>query len=225
MFQASRSGSWGRHDSAGSLCCKALHDVSTSSTDPRTSLEARIRDNQLTYSLLQLRLVGVLLLLLLVGRLLVFLVTGMHVAPIERLSALGTMASWLPLLPLAISLYLLGAGRRRHSRDAAMATWAHFCLLPLALLCVLLLPGAILRDLHLARLAPLQTLSPYQLELLSPLRCATAIVLSVIAGLGLVLLYRQSASEIARHGLTPSLFFKADHRGRRSSSSRHRLSG
>jgi hypothetical protein len=50
-------------------------------------------------------------------------------------------------------------------------------------------------------------------------------VLSVIAGLGLVLLYRQSASEIARHGLTPSLFFKADHRGRRSSSSRHRLSG
>lgn len=225
MFQASRSGSWGRHDSGGSLCCKALHDVSTSSTDPRTSLEARIRDNQLTYSLLQLRLVGVLLLLLLVGRLLVFLVTGMHVAPIERLSALGTMASWLPLLPLAISLYLLGAGRRRQTRDAAIATWAHFCLLPLAALCVLLLPGAILRDLYLARMVPLQTLSPYQLELLSPLRSVTAIVLSVIAGLGLVLLYRQGASEIARHGLTPSRFFKADHRGRRSSSSRHRLTG
>lgn len=195
------------------------------SRDPRSSLEARIRDNQLTYSLLQLRLVGILLLLLLLGRLLVFLVTGLHVSSIERLSALGTMASWLPLLPLAISLFLLGAGRRRLTHEANLATWAHYCLLPLALVCLLLLPGAIGWELQQAQLIPSPSLSPYQLEILSPLRSATAVVLSMIAGLGLVMLYRQSTREIHRHGLTPAMFFKADtsqHRLGLSSRSHHR---
>ncbi|MEB3349207.1 MAG: hypothetical protein VKO00_04205 [Cyanobacteriota bacterium] len=181
-----------------------------SSRDPRSSLEARLRDNQLTYSLQQLRLVGVLLLLLLLGRLLVFFFTGLHVAPIARLSALGSMANWLPLLPLAISLYLLGAGRSRPTRAATLACWLHYSLLPLALLCLAVLPGTMVWDLQNAALTAPQPLSPYQIEIISPLRSATAMVLSLLAGVGLLLLYRQSAAEIRRHGLTPAIFFKAD---------------
>ncbi|MFM9111167.1 MAG: hypothetical protein ACKOPN_11370, partial [Prochlorococcaceae cyanobacterium] len=188
--------------------------------DPRAQLESRIHDSQLSYSLMQLRLVGALLLLLLLGRLLVALITGLQASAIERLSALGALANWLPLLPLAISLVLLGGGRQRLRFEPPLTIALHRSLLPLALAVLLLLPGAILLELGHAHSQGIATLSPYQLEVLSPMRTATAIVLSLIAGLGLILLQRQGSAAMRRQGCTPALFFRTDN-ARRPVGHRH----
>ncbi len=176
-------------------------------SDPRAWVEARIQANHITYSLVQLRLVGVLLMLIVIARVLVFLFTGLHLGPLEKLSSLGALASALPLLPLGISLYLLGAGRHRHRREYWAMILLHHSLVPLALLVLLALPAELLHQLFQGRSLADQSLTFYQRELLSPLRNATAVTLSIVAGAGLLLLKRQADAEMARHRLSVDQFF------------------
>ena len=177
-------------------------------TDPRSWVEARIQSNHITYSLVQLRLVGVLLMLIVLARVLVFLFAGLHLGPLEKLSSLGALANALPLLPLGISLYLLGAGRNRLRHEHQLMTLLHHSLLPLALLVLLVLPAAILHQLAIGQQLASAALTFYQQELLSPLRNATAVMLSIVAGFGLLLLKRQADAEMARHRLSPNQFFQ-----------------
>lgn len=176
--------------------------------DPRAWVEARIQSNHIIYSLVQLRLVGVLLMLIVLARVLVYLFAGLHLGPLEKLSSLSALASALPLLPLGISLYLLGAGRNRLNRERTFMILLHHSLLPLALLVLLGLPVAILHQLVLGQPLTATQLTFYQLELLSPLRNGTALVLSIVAGVGLLLLKRQADAEMARHRLSPAQFFQ-----------------
>jgi hypothetical protein len=172
-------------------------------------MEARIRENQFTYSLLQLRLVGVVLMLIVMARLLVFLLLGLHLGPLEQLSTLGALSNWLPLLPLAVALYLLGAGRQRLWHEKGVLIVLHHGLIPLALICVLALPSAILQNLfHGLRLTAGVDLTFYQRELLSPMRTVTSLALCAVAGVGLLLLKRQGDSEMKRHRLDAGQFFQ-----------------
>lgn len=245
-----------------------------------------VEKHQMHYSLLQLRLVGVLLLLVLLTRAIgaLFSLEG---AGIQQISAVSALSNWLPLLPLGISLYLLGGGRDRRPREFLPAEVLHRCLVPLAMVCLVLLPVITLHDvlqlrgevrtaeladkeirnnhtewLQQANAAPtpeavravarrhglelpvsvaepvelsrwrlartleleqvrsrkgtrLLALSPYQRELLSLPRSGSTILMQVITGIGLLLLHRQGSREIRRHGLSISLFFRADSGGQR----------
>lgn len=157
---------------------------------------------------MQLRLVGVLLLLIVLCRLLVFLFAGLHLGPLEKLSSLGAMANWLPLLPLGISLYMLGAGRDRMRREQPVMLVLHYSLIPLAALTLLVLPVAVLMNLSLGLRLDVEELTFYQRELLGVMRNATAVMLSLIAGGGLVALKRQADAEMKRHRLTAAQFFQ-----------------
>jgi hypothetical protein len=176
--------------------------------DPRAWVDARIQANHIIYSLAQLRLVGVLLLLIVLARVLVFLFAGLHLGPLEKLSSLNALANALPLLPLGMSLYLLGAGRNRVSREHSLMILLHHSLLPLALLVFLALPAAIMHQWALGQRLAVAELTFYQQELLSPLRNCTAVMLSIVAGVGLLLLKRQADAEMTRHRLSPGQFFQ-----------------
>lgn len=66
-------------------------------------------------------------------------------------------------------------------------------------------------------------LSPYEKEQLGPIRTGTTILLSLITGVGLMLLHHQSRSELRSHGLTPAVFFRSDGMGRGRSKGRRRI--
>ena len=117
----------------------------SSSRDERAHVDAIVKNHQLQYSLLQLRLVGLLLLLLLASRGLEAVIT-LQAPPIQKLSALTSLSNWLPLLPLASSLYLLGGGRQRRRQEFVPTEALHRSLLPMALACLLLLPWLTLED-------------------------------------------------------------------------------
>lgn len=176
--------------------------------DPRAWVDAKIQSNHIIYSLVQLRLVGLLLLLIVLGRVLVFLFAGLHLGPLEKLSSLSALANALPLLPLGISLYLLGAGRHRLRHEHQLMILLHHSLLPLALLVLLALPAAIVHQMMIGKQLMITQLTFYQQELLSPLRNGTALVLSIVAGVGLLLLKRQADAEMARHRMSAMEFFQ-----------------
>jgi len=264
--------------------------------DTRDEVDTLVHGHQVNYSLQQLRLVGVLLLLIVLGQVLVVLILSAHGDPRQRLTALSALATWLPLLPLGTSLYLLAGGRRRHHREHLFIDLVNHSLIPLALTCLFVLPVLVVTDVanltwhHRAaevrharlikqhqdwlatadqapsaakvnqlatlhqlkvpiasddsvelarwRLAqaldhnanrakaadPLLNLTPYQLDLLAPWKTATTLVLTTIAGLGLVLLDRQGRRQLRRHGLTPALFFRSDSTGKRQRLHRSRTS-
>jgi hypothetical protein len=110
-------------------------------SDPRDAVDAVVERHALTYSIKQLRLVGLLLLLLLFGRLLRLLVLLVDGRALERLAGLVDLSDWLLLLPIGISLYLLGGGQGRLRREPPITTGLHYALLPLGLACLLLLPA------------------------------------------------------------------------------------
>ena len=117
----------------------------SSSRDERAHVDAIVKQHQLQYSLVQLRLVGILLLLLLASRCLEALIT-LQAPPIQKLAALTNLSNWLPLLPLGISLYLLGGGRQRRRQEFVPTEALHRGLLPMALACLVLLPWLTLQD-------------------------------------------------------------------------------
>jgi hypothetical protein len=240
-----------------------------------------VEKHQLHYSLLQLRLVGILLLLVL-GTRAIGVLFSLNGPGIQQISAVSALSNWLPLLPLGISLYLLGGGRQRQPREFVPTEVLHRFLVPLALLCLLVLPAITLNDVlrlrgeinaaelserrllrqhtnwiqqadrapspeavgavarshgltlpvaqgepvaltrwRLARTLEMKqasfrrstallALSPYQRELLSLPRIGSTVAMQFITGIGLLLLHRQGSREIKRHGLTISLFFRAD---------------
>jgi hypothetical protein len=116
------------------------------SRDSRHQVDEIMRGHQVQYSLMQLRMVGVLMLLAVLARSTAPLLLGFDGTPIERLAAISTFSAALPLLPLGISLYLLGGGRRRRPQEFQPATLLHQSLVPLALLCMLVLPALTLRS-------------------------------------------------------------------------------
>ncbi|MFM8604869.1 MAG: hypothetical protein ACKOBY_04975 [Cyanobium sp.] len=111
------------------------------SRDSRDQVDDIMQGHQLHYSLVQLRLVGLLMLLFVLARSAVPLLLGFDGAPIQRLAAVTSLSAGLPLLPLGISLYLLGGGRQRLPQEFLPTTLLHRSLLPLALGCLLLLPA------------------------------------------------------------------------------------
>lgn len=126
-----------------------------------------VEKHQIQYSLLQLRLVGLLLLLVLLTRA-IGVMFSLEGAGLQQISAISALTNWLPLLPLGISLYLLGGGRQRKPREFLPTEVLHRCLVPLALACLLLLPFLTLHDvlqlraeLHTAELRENQLLSAH----------------------------------------------------------------
>jgi hypothetical protein len=113
----------------------------TGGNDPRDAVDEVVERHALSYSIKQLRLVGLMLLLLLLGRLLRLLVLLLDGRPLERLAGLVDLSDWLLLLPIGISLYLLGGGQGRLRREPPITTGLHYALLPLGLACLLLLPA------------------------------------------------------------------------------------
>ena len=111
------------------------------SRDARDRVDEIVQGHQLHYSLIQLRLVGLLLLLFVLARGLQPLLLGRDSPPIHALASITALSNWLPLLPLGISLYLLGGGRQRLPREMLPASLLHRALVPLALVCLLLLPA------------------------------------------------------------------------------------
>jgi|694.fasta_scaffold02864_23 hypothetical protein len=110
------------------------------SRDERDRVDEVVLSHQLHYSLMQLRLVGLLMLLFVLARSLLPLLLGHHSPPIQQLASITALSNSLPLLPLGISLYLLGGGRQRLPQEFLPATVLHRALVPLALACLLLLP-------------------------------------------------------------------------------------
>jgi hypothetical protein len=84
-------------------------------------------------------LVGILLLLILATRG-IGLFLSLEGPSIQQLSALTSLSNSLPLLPLGISLYLLGGGRQRQPREFLPTEVLHRFLVPLALACLVVLP-------------------------------------------------------------------------------------
>jgi hypothetical protein len=119
----------------------------SSDPDPRAHVHPFVERHQLHYSLLQLRLVGILLLLVLVARG-IGLFLSLEGPSIQQLSALTTMSNSLPLLPLGISLYLLGGGRQRQPREFLPTAVLHRFLVPLALACLVVLPAITLSNVQ-----------------------------------------------------------------------------
>jgi hypothetical protein len=115
------------------------------SRDARDRVDEIVLGHQLQYSLMQLRLVGLLMLLILLARGLPLLLS-FDGPPIEQLASITALSNGLPLLPLGISLYLLGGGRQRRPQEFLPATLLHRALVPLALACLLLLPAISLRS-------------------------------------------------------------------------------
>lgn len=202
------------------------------STDPRDQADASVLRNNLTYSLGQLRLVGLLGLVVVLAQLLTLLLALTGADPQQRLEALLHFSPWLLLLPIAVGLYFLGGGHHRLRREHRLLEVAHAGLLPLGLACLLVVPGLATHNwlaLHNTRqqaeirsreipspdLPPGTTgpapapLSPYQRRLFDSRSLLSADLMAALAGGGLLLLQRQSRRTIARHGLTPGLFFRS----------------
>lgn len=114
--------------------------------DQRDRVDSLVRQNYLMYSLIQLRLVGIILLLFLAFRLVVALIAVAGADPLNRFETLDGLAPGLILLPLGFGLYLLGGGLRRKPREIFATTLAHQLLLPFGVVCLLVLPILTLHD-------------------------------------------------------------------------------
>ena len=97
--------------------------------------------HQLDYSFSQLRLLGMLLLLCLALRLLALVWLGAQDDPLTHLHLIEQASQSLPLLPVAMALVLLGGGRQRQQRELVFIDSVRRALVPLALVCLLVLPG------------------------------------------------------------------------------------
>lgn len=194
--------------------------------DAREQVDRIVQQHAIHYSLVQLRLVGVLLLLMVLSRLLVQVFPSSRSA-IELLAGITSLSNWLLLLPIGICLYLLGGGQSRLRHEVAITTLLHRSLVVLALICLLALPVITLQQtaaIHVQKQLQVgtTTVSAYEKELISPARTTVTVSLQVIAGFGLLALQHQGNREIRRHGLTPALFFGSDVVKRRRTQSRPR---
>lgn len=108
--------------------------------DARERVDAIVAGHHLDYSLMQLRLFGLLLLATLLLRAAALAAFGWSSGPLQQLDALEQLSLLLPLLPLALLLALLGGGRQRPSREGMVTDGLRLAMPLLALVCLLLLP-------------------------------------------------------------------------------------
>ena len=176
----------------------------------QSSGSKQVRNRHVDLSIIQLRVVGLLIVVQLLGRLLVAIPSMAHVTSFERLAASLILANWLPLLPLGISLYLLAGGHLRQKREPFVIVAICQSLWPLALVFGGLIPALLVWQLRAAQaMAALEPLTPYQKDLINPIRTLTAILLSVLTGIGFVMLHRQMQSVFKRYESSPQSFFRS----------------
>jgi len=176
--------------------------------DPSEDL--KIRNHQVNYSIIQLRLVGILIILLFSTRILAFLLTfGSNY--IQKMSALILASAALPLLPLGISLYLLGAGYRRHSREKNIPPLVCKLLPTIAAFCGIVIPAAILLILnHAYHTGYKSALSPYESEIMGPYRIIQSLLFCWVTSAGLLLINKQMNSFFRKYRTkTPYDFFNS----------------
>lgn len=167
-----------------------------------------LRTHNLVFSIYQIRLVGIFIVILFLSRLFVATCSGMLEPSLVRLSIQGSIINSLPLLPLGISLYLLGAGYRRHPRELKLLP--HICnSLPFfAILCGVIFPVILLFNLHSAVAeSTAAKLTPYQYELISYSRLLPALFSSVITGIGFHLISKQMRRTFRKYNVNCSQFF------------------
>ena len=108
--------------------------------DARDRADAAVNQQSLIYSLIQLRLFGLLLLLFLFFRLGLSLLLLVDSGPLHRLETIDDLAFWLLLFPLGYIFFLMGGGFRRKPKEFLVTVIVHRALLPLAVLCMIVLP-------------------------------------------------------------------------------------
>jgi hypothetical protein len=170
----------------------------------------RLRTHNLVFSLYQIRLVGILIITLFLIRLIIAVTAGIFEPTLMRLSVQGFLINSLPLLPLSISLYLLGAGHRRNRRELMILP--HICnSLPfLSILCGVIFPLVLLFNFYAAIAeTAVSNLTPYQQELISASRIIPALIACVITGLGFYLINRQMQRLFRKYNVTCAMFFSS----------------
>jgi hypothetical protein len=173
-------------------------------------LGQRLRTHNLVFSLYQIRLVGILIITLFLSRLIIAVAAGIFEPTLIRLSVQGFLINSLPLLPLSVSLYLLGAGHRRNRRELMLLP--HICnSLPLlSVLCGVIFPLVLLFNFYAAMAeTAANNLTPYQQELISSSRIIPAVTACVITGIGFYLINRQMQRLFRKYHVTCAKFFSS----------------
>ena len=125
-----------------------------------------------------------------------------------RLSIQGFLINSLPLLPLSISLYLMGAGHRRSRRELKILPYICNSLPFFSVLCGVILPAILLSNVYAAMAeTAANKLTPYQQELISSSRIAPALIACIITGIGFFLISRQMQRLFAKYGVSCDQFF------------------
>lgn len=167
-----------------------------------------IRRHNILFSLYQIRLIGLLVLAATLSRIAVAILSTLYESSYVRLSAYGLIANSLPLLPLGVGLYLIGASHRRRPYELAILPWLCKSLNILVLFCGLIIPVLIAYSFHSVMTASLSAdLTPYQLELISPGRLLPAMASCFITAIGFLFLGRQMNRLFRRYNVTAFQFF------------------
>lgn len=131
---------------------KWLSPMSQQRSQPsKGALQSIMLGHQLDYSFSQFRLLGMLLLAWLFQRMLALVWFGAQGDPLSHLHLIQQASQTLPLLPLAVALVMLGGGRQRLNRELFFIDTLRRAILPLALVCIVVLPGLTLAAQDRAR--------------------------------------------------------------------------
>ena len=167
-----------------------------------------LRSHNLVFSLYQIRLVGILIIALFLSRLIIAVVAGIFEPTLVRLSIQGFLINSLPLIPLSISLYLMGAGHRRSRRELKILPYICNSLPFFTILCGVIFPAILFCNVYTAMAeSAANKLTPYQQELISSSRIAPALVACIITSVGFYLISRQMQRLFAKYGVTCGQFF------------------
>jgi hypothetical protein len=167
-----------------------------------------LRSHNLVFSLYQIRLVGILIIALFLSRLFIATFAWIFEPTLVRLSIQGFLINSLPLFPLSISLYLIGAGHRRSRRELKILPYICNSLPFLSVLCGVIFPVILLWNVNTAMAeTAANKLTPYQQELISSSRIAPALVACIITSIGFYLISRQMQRLFAKYGVSCDQFF------------------
>lgn len=170
--------------------------------------ESRIRRHNVTFSLYQIRLIGLLILATTLGRGAVTILSALYDSAFVRLSAYGLIANSLPLLPLGVGLYLIGASHQRRPYELAILPYLCKSLVVLAALCGLIIPAQIASNYHFVLSSNVSSqLTPYQSELISPSRLLPAVASCFITAIGFLFLSRQMNRLFHKYRVNAFQFF------------------
>jgi hypothetical protein len=114
--------------------------------DARDRAESAVQRNLLIYSLVQLRLVGILILLFVAIKLILHIFLTTDGSPLSRFEAISDLAIWLLFLPLGVGLFLLGGGIERRPNETHFTVAVHHCLLPISIFIFIAMPLITLHD-------------------------------------------------------------------------------